>query len=121
MCTLQSNRPLTDITLRAISQTDIVKKVEEILRKQDAYGATFSDIGQHTPVAGIYDGLRRFKEVGADVIIAVGGGSSIDAAKAILYQHQKEAGGKTLKQIAIPTTLSAAEYTVCNTIHASAT
>jgi len=100
------------VTGKSVSQkTDVVKKVEAILRNCDAYGATFTDIGQHTPVAGIYDGLKRFKEVNADVIVAVGGGSPIDAAKAILYKHQQETGGETLKQIAIPTTLSAAEYT----------
>ncbi|TCD71619.1 hypothetical protein EIP91_007366 [Steccherinum ochraceum] len=99
------------VTGKSLSQkTDVIKKVEEILRKRDAYGATFIDIGQHTPVAGIDAGLKQFKEVGADVIVAVGGGSPIDAAKAILYFHQQETGGETLKQIAIPTTLSAAEY-----------
>lgn len=36
----------------------------------------------------------------------------MDAAKAILYNIQLEVGGKTPPQIAIPTTLSAAEYTV---------
>ena len=36
----------------------------------------------------------------------------VDASKAILYFHQQETGGAFLSQIAIPTTLSAAEYTV---------
>ncbi|THH32300.1 hypothetical protein EUX98_g1897 [Antrodiella citrinella] len=101
------------VTGKSLSQkTDVVKRVEAILRSCDAYGATFSDIGQHTPVAGIYDGLKRFNEVGADVIVAVGGGSPIDASKAILYKQQEQTGGETLKQIAIPTTLSAAEYSI---------
>ena len=52
------------------------------------------------------------KDSGADIIVSVGGGSPIDASKAILYNLQKETGGPTLRQIAIPTTLSAAEYTV---------
>lgn len=52
------------------------------------------------------------KDVGADIIVTVGGGSPVDGAKAILYNLQKETGGPTLRQIAIPTTLSAAEYTV---------
>jgi alcohol dehydrogenase class IV len=51
-----------------------------------------------------------FKENNCDVIVSVGGGSPIDASKAILYMLQKETGGPTLLQIAIPTTLSAAEY-----------
>jgi len=93
-------------------KTDVVKKIEDILKLHEAYGATFYEIGQHSPIAGIRNGLKVFKEVGADVIVSVGGGSPVDASKAILYNHQKETGGPTLKQIAIPTTLSAAEYTV---------
>ncbi|OSD01319.1 iron-containing alcohol dehydrogenase [Trametes coccinea BRFM310] len=92
-------------------KTDIVKTVENILKEHNAYGATFYEIGQHAPVAGIRNGLKKFKEVGADVIVSVGGGSPVDAAKAILYFQQQETGGPFLNQIAIPTTLSAAEYT----------
>ncbi|KAI0661105.1 iron-containing alcohol dehydrogenase [Cubamyces menziesii] len=92
-------------------KTDIVKKVESILKDHNAYGATFYEIGQHSPIAGIRDALKRFKDVGADVIVSVGGGSPVDASKAILYFQQQETGGPYLRQIAIPTTLSAAEYT----------
>ena len=60
--------------------------------------------------------MKAFKDAGADVIVSVGGGSPIDASKAILYNLQQETGGPYLKQIAIPTTLSAAEYTVSSYI-----
>lgn len=76
------------------------------------YGATFSDIGQHSPIADIKKGLQIFKDVKADIIVSVGGGSPVDAAKIISYLLQKETGGDFVKSIAIPTTLSAAEYTV---------
>ncbi|KAI0081311.1 iron-containing alcohol dehydrogenase [Panus rudis PR-1116 ss-1] len=93
-------------------KTDVVKQVEAILKEHNAYGGTFYEIGQHTPVAGIRNGLKAFKDAGADIIVSVGGGSPIDGSKAILYHQQQETGGPTLRQIAIPTTLSAAEYTV---------
>lgn len=93
-------------------QTDVVKQVEAVLRKHDSYAGVFYEIGQHAPVAGIRKGVQAFKDTGADVIVAVGGGSPIDASKAILYYVQQERGGLTPRQIAIPTTLSAAEYTV---------
>ncbi|KAI0371119.1 iron-containing alcohol dehydrogenase [Pilatotrama ljubarskyi] len=92
-------------------KTDVVKKVEDILKEHNAYGATFYEIGQHSPIAGIKSGLQQFKDVRADVIVSVGGGSPVDASKAILYFQQQETGGPFLRQIAIPTTLSAAEYT----------
>ncbi|KAF9012399.1 alcohol dehydrogenase IV [Cyathus striatus] len=93
-------------------KTDVVKKVEAILREHDAFGATFYEIGEHTPIAGIRKGIQIFKEHKCDIIVAVGGGSPVDGSKAILYNIQQETGGPTLRQIAIPTTLSAAEYTI---------
>jgi alcohol dehydrogenase class IV len=98
--------------LVAMKQTDVVRKVEDILKQHDAYGATFWEIGEHAPIAGIKNGVKAFKEAGADIIVSVGGGSPIDASKAILYFIQQETGGAYLRQIAVPTTLSAAEYTV---------
>ena len=90
----------------------MVKKVEDILKSIDGYGATFWEIGQHSPIADIKAATKIFTDTGCDIIVSVGGGSPIDAAKALLYFLQQERGGKTLLQIAIPTTLSAAEYTV---------
>ena len=93
-------------------QTDVVKKVQAVLEKHDAYGNVYYGMREHSPIADIRDALKLFKESGADVIVSVGGGSPIDASKAILYNLHKETGQPLLRQIAIPTTLSAAEYTV---------
>lgn len=89
-----------------------MRRVENILKGHDAWGATFFEIGEHTPIAGIRNGIAKYKEVGCDFIVSVGGGSPVDASKAILYNIQLELGGKTPPQVAIPTTLSAAEYSV---------
>lgn len=94
------------------TQTDVVKTVEGILREQNRYAATFHDIGEHSPISGIRAGVEAFKKSGADVIVSVGGGSPIDASKTIIFFLHEELGGDFLRQIAIPTTLSAAEYTV---------
>lgn len=67
-------------------------------------------------MGGIRKGVEAIKASRADGIIAVGGGSPIDASKAIIHYHQKVTGGQYLRLIAVPTTLSAAEYTVrCGT------
>ncbi|KII92110.1 hypothetical protein PLICRDRAFT_36898 [Plicaturopsis crispa FD-325 SS-3] len=110
--TLQVKKALVVTGRSLYEKTDVVRKVEQILKDHGAYGATFWEIGQHAPVAGIRNGIQHFKDAGADVIVAVGGGSPIDASKAIIYNLQQETGGDFVKQIAIPTTLSAAEYTV---------
>lgn len=95
-----------------MNQTDVVSKVELILKEHSAFGTTFFEIGEHSPISGIRNGIQKYKETGCECIVAVGGGSPIDASKAILYNIQKEFGGRTPPQIAIPTTLSAAEYSV---------
>ncbi|KAJ3516426.1 hypothetical protein NLJ89_g1125 [Agrocybe chaxingu] len=92
--------------------TDVVRKIESILKERDAWGATFFDIGEHTPIAGIRSGIKQYMQNECDCIVAVGGGSPVDGSKAMLYNIQKEFGGKTPPQIAIPTTLSAAEYSI---------
>ncbi|KLO09147.1 alcohol dehydrogenase IV [Schizopora paradoxa] len=102
---------VTGNTLR--TKTDVVKKVETILEQHDAHGATFSGIGEHAPIAGILKAVDQLKELRADFLVSVGGGSPIDAAKAIAYRFKDtpESGGKILPHFGIPTTLSAAEYT----------
>jgi alcohol dehydrogenase class IV len=89
-----------------------VRKVEGILREQNCYAATFYNIGEHTPISGVRAGVDAFKRSGADIIVSVGGGSPIDASKAIIFFLHEQLGGEFFRQIAIPTTLSAAEYTV---------
>ena len=86
--------------------------MEGILREQNRHAATFYDIGEHSPISGIRAGAEAFKKSGADVIVSIGGGSPIDASKAIIYFLHEDLGGEFIRQIAIPTTISAAEYTV---------
>ncbi|EPQ31416.1 uncharacterized protein PFL1_00751 [Pseudozyma flocculosa PF-1] len=99
------------------TKTDIIKDIQSVLG--DAHGTTFHSIGEHAPVSGIRDATNQIKQVGADVIVAVGGGSPIDAAKAISYFiHENDQSTKGndhpdsfIPIIAIPTTLSVAETT----------
>ena len=86
--------------------------MEGILREQNRYAATLYNIGEHSPISGIRAGVDMFKQSGADVIVSVGGGSPTDSSKAIIYFLHEQLSGDFLRQIAIPTTLSAAEYTV---------
>lgn len=52
--------------------------------------------------------VKKGDQVG---LIAVGGGSPIDASKTMIHLYEKEFG-QVLKMVSIPTTLSAAEYTI---------
>lgn len=63
----------------------------------------FSDIQPDPPITQVVKGIEAIKQFGADLMIAVGGGSAIDASKGMKYfLHQTD--GPDLPLIAIPTT-----------------
>lgn len=70
---------------------------------------TFTDIKPDPDVKLIADGMKQYLASNADVLIAIGGGSAIDAAKGMLYFASKmdQPDGKEFKKplfIAIPST-----------------
>lgn len=70
------------------SDKDLVKfkvtdKVLDILKKAKLSYDLYDDIKPNPTVENVKGGVNAFKESGADFIIAVGGGSSMDTAKAI--------------------------------------
>ena len=62
------------------------------------------------PIADIQKAVEVAKQTEADIILSIGGGSPIDAGKAIAGFIYRELG-VWISSIAIPTTLSAAETT----------
>lgn len=81
----------------------------EYLGKAGITSVTFTDVRPDPDVKLIAEGMKLFLESGADVLVAIGGGSSIDAAKGMLYFASKldQPTGKEFKKplfIAIPST-----------------
>ena len=72
--------------------------------------AVFDEVVPDPPMTLIESGIKFLDDKDCDVVVALGGGSSIDAAKAIVYmdgrleEKQNPADGKKIKLIAIPTT-----------------
>jgi alcohol dehydrogenase class IV len=72
--------------------------------------AVFSEVIPDPPMSLIEKGIAFLDDKDCDVVVALGGGSSIDAAKAIVYMMNKlkiaagETEGKKIKLIALPTT-----------------
>ena len=60
----------------------------------------YSDIVPDPPLESVAKGIKELLEYNPDCVIAIGGGSAIDTAKAVLFYGKKN----NLKFIAIPTT-----------------
>lgn len=64
----------------------------------------FDEAVPEPPVEAVAKGARLFADFHPDVVIALGGGSPIDAAKAILAIVRETMVGRTIPFVAIPTT-----------------
>ena len=102
------------------------KKVTDILNNADIAYEIFSDIKANPTIENVQAGVEAFKASGADCIVAIGGGSSMDTAKAIgiIIENPEFADVRSLEGvaptknkctpiIAVPTTAgTAAEVTI---------
>lgn len=61
----------------------LVDKVTAVLSDAGVEYEVFSDIKPNPPVESVKSGVQKFKSSGAQFIVAVGGGSSMDTAKAV--------------------------------------
>jgi maleylacetate reductase len=101
----------------------------------ETYAGKFDEISAHSPREAVIAGADKIREAKADLVLAIGGGSVIDATKVMLqcvwYSIDtvdgldaivggRHAGGldpsswdadpQSLRMVAVPTTLSAAEF-----------
>ena len=113
------------------SDPDLVKfgvtaKVTDLLDEAGIAYSVYSDIKPNPTIANVQNGVKAYREAGADSIIAIGGGSSMDTAKAIgviitnpEFEDVRSLEGvaptknHAVKTIAVPTTAgTAAEVTI---------
>ncbi|MCW3003958.1 MAG: alcohol dehydrogenase [Conexibacter sp.] len=91
----------------------LVEQGELLASVEDAIGpllvGRFAELDAHVPAAGVRAGAQRVRDLGADAVISLGGGSVIDAAKAIVGAHV-DAGQPLPLHVSLPTTLSGAEF-----------
>jgi alcohol dehydrogenase class IV len=109
-----------------VARTEMLQKVKSGLG--DKLTVVFSEAASHTPIEIVKRGLDSFRSGGADALVTVGGGSTIDAGKAIAimlatggdlarYAIRYAPGGEmereplpvhTMPHIAVPTTAGSA-------------
>lgn len=104
----------------------VTKKVTDVLDDAGIDYVVFSDIKQNPTIKNVQDGVQAFKDAGADFLISIGGGSSIDTGKAIgiiinnpdfedvvSLEGEAPTTNKSVPMIAVPTTAgTAAEVTI---------
>src|SRR5690606_24695651 len=71
------------VTDKELIKFGVAAKVFTVLDAAGVPYVVFDDIKQNPTVANVTSGLAAFTASGADFIVAVGGGSSIDTAKAV--------------------------------------
>ena len=104
----------------------VASKVTDILAGASIAYEVFSDIKANPTIENVLDGVKAFKASGADCIVAIGGGSAMDTAKAIgiIEENPEFSDVRSLEgvaptknhatfTIAVPTTAgTAAEVTI---------
>lgn len=105
---------------------NVTKKVTDVLDEAQIAYEIYSEIKPNPTIENVQTGVEAFKKSGADCIIAIGGGSSMDTAKAIgiIIKNPEFADVRSLEGvaptknkcvpiIAVPTTAgTAAEVTI---------
>ena len=104
----------------------VTKKVTDLLEATNFAYALYSEIKPNPTIQNVQDGVKAFQEAQADCIVTIGGGSSMDTAKAIgiIINNPEFADVRSLEgvaptkkhavfTIAVPTTAgTAAEVTI---------
>ena len=114
------------VTDKSLLETGTVDLVTDVLKKKNISYVIYDEVKPNPTVQNVQDGLKVAKDNSVDCIVAVGGGSSIDTAKAIAIIFTNEefsdvvsldgtaaTKNKALPLIALPTTAgTAAEVTI---------
>ena len=87
-----------------VAKSGLLNKLLKVLAEMGANHRIFSDIRPDPDTDLVVEGLQQILEHQPDAVIAVGGGSAIDAAKAISFLYQKNTGAQKPLCVAVPTT-----------------
>ena len=71
------------VTDKTLLECGVTKKVTDVLDKAKISYKVFSDVKPNPTVKNVQAGVKACTTAGADVVVAVGGGSAIDTAKGI--------------------------------------
>lgn len=115
------------VTDKGLVKFGVAGMVTEVLDNAGIAYEVFSDVKPNPTVTNVKDGIEAFRNAGADFIIAIGGGSSMDTAKGIgIVINNPEFSdivslegcaptkNKSVPIVALPTTAGTAAETTIN-------
>ncbi len=73
---------------QSMARTGVLERVQKIMEKEGRQSFIFSGISKNPTKAQVLEGVEFLKEKQPDVVLAVGGGSSIDAAKVMVLFYE---------------------------------
>jgi alcohol dehydrogenase class IV len=74
-----------------------------------SFAGVFDGVRSHVPAETVDAAVHAVEDAGADGLVALGGGSAIDTAKAVTLELVHR--GRSVRTIAVPTTYAGAEWT----------
>ncbi|WP_160685849.1 lactaldehyde reductase [Clostridium sp. C2-6-12] len=114
------------VTDKDLIKFNVATRVTDLLKANDLAFEIFDEVKANPTINVVLAGIEKFKAAGADYLLAIGGGSSIDTAKAIgiivknpefsdvrSLEGVADTKNKCVDIIAVPTTAgTAAEVTI---------
>ncbi|MDE5720530.1 MAG: lactaldehyde reductase [Paramuribaculum sp.] len=115
------------VTDKGLIKFGVAKMVTDVLDEAGVAYDVFSEVKPNPTVRNVQDGVEAFKAAGADLLIAIGGGSAMDTAKGIgivvanpefadvvSLEGCAPTKNKSIPMVALPTTAGTAAETTIN-------
>lgn len=102
---LEQRRRVFIVTDKFMHESGRVSYLTDKIKAEGAKWEIFSDVTPDPDIETVTAGVAKILEFQPDTVIALGGGSPIDAAKAIVYFAAKQIDLRDCPFVAVPTTI----------------
>lgn len=121
--TVKAKKAIIIYGSKRMEQDGTIEKLKSHLKKANVECTTFSGVEHDPSVATVKEGVKVMNEFKPDLIIGVGGGSPIDAAKAmwIFYEHPNFTFEEAAKPFNLPELRNKAKFIAIATTSGTAT
>ncbi|MDG6897476.1 butanol dehydrogenase [Actinobacillus delphinicola] len=106
-----------------LEEDGTIARLQDYLRQAGVESTTFNEVDHDPSVEMVRNGLAKMNEFKPDLIVGVGGGSPIDAAKAmwIFYEHPELSFEEAAKPFSLPKLRNKAHFIAITTTSGTAT